>query len=256
MSKAPKELTIALDGEVTARDLAHASQAFAHLLDSLAEEEAPGVALDWVITDLSPGSSILTAQCRPHDKADDKLVGLIMAAGRRFGEDLESGTPRMAGPRWREIAAEFRSLPKGRLVRIRLETPDRDYVLAGSPRAREAQAQPRLTAFGSVRGRVQAMSSHGSLRFTLYDMHEDRGISCYLTEDEDAEQKMLGLWGKTVEVEGKITRDFDSGRALTVRGIRDIAAIDAADWRHAIAAAPGFLGAERAEDIIRRARDE
>ena len=101
------------------------------------------------------------------------------------------------------------------------------------------------------------MNSHGSLRFTLYDVNDDKAVSCYLPEGTESENTMLDLWGKLVEVEGNISRDPDTGRPLTIREIAGVEPIEPGPtWRDALRAAPGFLGATKSEDIIRRARDE
>jgi len=256
MSQHPSELTLALDGEVTPEALAKAAAAFARLLDAISQEGASGAPLEWIISDLRSGSSVLTAECRATDPADAARVRTVIARGHRFGEEMEHGNgSTKKTPALREIEASFRSLARGRLVRVRLESPERDYILAGFPRSEAAPGPLKTIAVGSVRGRVQAMNSHGSMRFTLYDVNDDKGVSCYLPEGSDSEQEMLGLWGKLVEVEGRITRDAD-GRPLSIRDIAGISAIEDPSWRQAIGAAPGFLGNESAEDIIRRARDE
>ena len=63
------------------------------------------------------------------------------------------------------------------------------------------------------------MSSRGSPRFTLYDVNDEKGVSCYLPERTDSEQKMLGFWGAMVEVEGIIRCDPESDQPLTIRDI-------------------------------------
>jgi hypothetical protein len=257
MAKPPlTELTIALDGEVTARDLANAAAAFAMLLDAVSQQEAPDVRVEWVITDLRPGSSVLTAECRAIDPDDRPRVKRVVQAAHRFAAGMEGGKLQPTSHMLRDVERAIRELPHGRLVRVRLESAERDYVLAGPPRIGPFRAEARPTAFGSVRGRVQAMNSHGSLRFTLYDLIEDKGVSCYLREGVDSEEEMLGLWGKIVEVEGRITRDTETGKPIAVRDISQIWAVEDPSWRHAMGAAPGFLGGESAAAIIRRARDE
>jgi len=258
MPKITNELTIALDGEVTPRDLAKAAKAFATLLETITQEVAPGVQLEWVISDLRPGSSVLTAECRSYTPADAQKARKVVERGERFGEDMQHRNGHVSKTSAiREVEQEFRSLTGERLLRVRMESPLRDYVLAGLPTTPDEIQPGNKVAFGSVRGRVQAMNSHGSLRFTLYDVNEDKAVSCYLVEGADSEQMMLGLWGKLVEVEGLITRDGASGKPHSVREIEGVTAIETTrgGWRGSIGAAPGFLGDERSEDIIRRARD-
>jgi hypothetical protein len=249
------ELTIALDGEVTARDLAESASTFADLLERLAAQAAPDAAVEWIITELRAGSSLTTARCKAYDPDAQPKIGRIIEAGHLFAKGMESGDfdLRPDDP-LADVAARIKRLVRGQVVRVRLESATADYVLAGRLRSVEQAPSIKAVTFGAVRGRVQAMSKHGSLKFTLYDVNDERGVSCYLAErDED---QMLGLWGKLVEVEGYIRRDPDTGRPLTIRNIAAIYAVpQQRDIRDAFGAAPGFLGDESSDQIIRRSRD-
>jgi hypothetical protein len=221
--KHPKsELTIALDGELTPNDLAEATSAFARFLGALLVEEAPGVPLEWVIRELRSGSSA-TAMCRligPADANDAKWVMRVIAGGQHFADQMERGVSDVKrSAALREVADSILQLIKGRRIRVRLETPDRDYVLAGTSGAATERIEGRTLSFGSVHGRVQALSSHGSPRFTLYDINDDKGVSCYLPERADSEREMVGFWGAMVEVEGLIRRDPETDQPLTIRDI-------------------------------------
>lgn len=249
------ELTIVIDGEVTARDLADSASTFAELLERLAAQVVPSAKVEWIITDLRPGSSHQTVRARTHDPDAQQHLGRIIEAGHRFASSMESGEfDRRPDAPLADVAARFKLLVHGSVVRVRLESPTADFVLAGSPRLAQDAPAVKLVSFGSVRGRVQAMSKHRSLKFTLYDVNDDRGISCFLSEG--AEDQMLGLWGKLIEVEGDIRRDPDTGKPLTVRNITQIYAVpQSRDIREAFGALRSFLGGETAEQIIRRSRD-
>jgi hypothetical protein len=100
------------------------------------------------------------------------------------------------------------------------------------------------------------MTSRGRLRFTLYDLIDDRAISCYLAPG--SEDIMREAWGKLVTAEGLVRRDPDTGRATSVRQVKAIQIIPEGkpgDYREAVGAALGFLGGELPEEVIRRARD-
>jgi hypothetical protein len=221
--KYPKsELTIALDGELTPNDLAEATSAFARLLGALLVEEAPGVPLEWLIRELRSGSSA-TAECRMIGLAganDAKWVLRVIAGGQRFAAQMEQGVSDVKrSAALCEVADSVQRLIKGRLIRVRLEAPDRDYILAGTRRTDIDHIESQSLSFGSVHGRVQALSSHGSPRFTLYDITDDKGVSCYFPERADSEREMLGFWGTLVEVEGLIRRDPETDQPLTIRDI-------------------------------------
>jgi hypothetical protein len=221
--KYPKsELTIALDGELTPNDLAEATSVFARLLGALLVEEAPGVPLEWVIRELRSGSSA-TAECRmigPAGANDAKWVLRVIAGGQRFAAQMEQGISDVKrSAALCEIADSVQHLIKGHLIRVRLEAPDRDYILAGTRGTGTDRVENQSRSFGSVHGRVQALSSHGSPRFTLYDISDDKSVSCYFPERADSEREMLGFWGTIVEVEGLIRRDPETDQPLTIRDI-------------------------------------
>jgi hypothetical protein len=216
------ELTMVLDGDLTTNDLARATDAFARLLNALVVEEAPGVRLEWIMSELRSDSSI-TAQCRPVGGAnanDAKWVFRVIAGGQRFADQLErNATDVKRSPELCAIADSFKHLVNGHLIRVRLESPDRDYVIAEHSRRGVNRVESGAISFGSVQGRVQASSSHGSPRFTLYNSRDEKGISCYLPEQTDPERLMLGFWGTMVEVEGFIRHDPETDEPVTIRDI-------------------------------------
>jgi hypothetical protein len=111
-------------------------------------------------------------------------------------------------------------------------------------------------AYGGIEGRVQTLSSRGSLRFTLYDLLHDRAVSCYLASG--AEETMRDVWGKLALVEGWVKRDAQTGRPITVRQIRNVtllAEYPPASYKDARGAVKRQPGQMRGEEIIRRLRD-
>jgi hypothetical protein len=150
------------------------------------------------------------------------------------------------------------SIINGKIKSVRFETPETDVEVFSSPTVMEYILITKLPegSLGAVRGRVQSMSNRGQLRFTLYDLVDDRAISCYLSPG--SEDIMREAWGKVAMVEGYVRRDPETGYATTVRGVQDIKIIHEGrlgDYREAIGAAPGFLGDTLPEEIIRRSRD-
>jgi hypothetical protein len=257
MGKQPNpELTLALDGEVSARDLASSAAAFAGLLEALTQAGAPGAQIDWIVTDLRSGSAETTALARPVDVKDPRWISNVIDGSHHFGDAMESGDIDFPGaPRLRAVAEELRGLVRGNLIRVRFESPERDFVLVGKQPLAAIDPGFKVRTFGAIRGRVQSMSNRGTLRFTLYDLAKDKPVSCYLANGQ--EENMLEHWGKFVEVEGWIRRDPETGRPLTIRDISHIEKIHpTGSWRHALGAAQGYLGSENSEDVIRRGRDE
>ena len=94
------------------------------------------------------------------------------------------------------------------------------------------------------------------MKFTLYDSTFDKAVPCYLQEDQ--EDKMREIWGKNVIVTGRITREPDNGRPVSIREITSIdPVVEAAPGSYKIARGifQWSQGDEPAEVSIRRLRD-
>ena len=98
---------------------------------------------------------------------------------------------------------------------IRLETESR-ITLTKDQQFQVSQQAP-LVSLGAVEGRIQALSSRRGLRFTLYDIIEDRAVGCYLQPGEEG--MMRELWGRRAIVEGEVRRDPQSGRPTKIRRV-------------------------------------
>ena len=110
---------------------------------------------------------------------------------------------------------------RDKITAVRFQTARTEYVLYGSFDTQIKPAAKPRASFGTVKGRVQAISSRGRLKFTLYDNLFDKSVTCYVQDDQ--EETMKDIWGEIVTVTGYVTRDSENGRAKTVR---DITAID------------------------------
>ncbi len=102
-----------------------------------------------------------------------------------------------------QLVQLLKVLQGGRVEALRYETAEIDAVISAEPEDR-----PRSTvieAYGAIEGRVQTLSRHGGLRFTLYDTLNNRAVSCYLAEDFDQEL-MRNAWGRRAIVEQRHQR--------------------------------------------------
>ena len=84
-------------------------------------------------------------------------------------------------------------------------------------------------------------------------MH-DRAVSCYVAEGHEA--IMRDLWDKRAIVEGLVTREPNTGRPMSIRGVTTVRLLDdkEGDYRDARGVVP-FAGGPSPEEIIRRLRD-
>lgn len=254
-----RTVTLALDGEVTLGDFATAVMSFRELVDALGSEvQLERGRVRWVIDDLSAGSALATAVAVSDDDPEAlSAAGAVVEGFLQVGRSLRNGASFPYGRRVEDPArAIARLLP--RIQRVRFETATDEAVITAAPSAQTAfgrEGSRLRRALGAVRGRVQTLSSRGQLRFTLYDSVTNRAVSCYLAEG--GQDLMRNAWDRAAQVTGMVTRD-ESGRALSVRQVRDVRLLAEAgphDYLAARGAVSVEPGAPKPEELIRRLRD-
>jgi hypothetical protein len=250
-------LTLALNGDISLADFSKAIQQFFNLLCALHDDVAKESSIEWLVENLEAGSAIATIRGIGQEESDEQAIEHVIEAYLDVGYSIQrETTPNYSKP-VQTAAKKLTSLINGRIKSVRFETPERDVEIFSSPQMESIPiAKWPDGSLGAVRGRVQSMSNRGQLRFTLYDLVDDRAISCYLLPG--SETIMRQAWGKVAMVEGYVRRDPVSGYPTTVRGVKEIRIVHEGrpgDYRQAIGAAPGFLGDTLPEEVIRRARD-
>lgn len=254
----PKDtITFALTGEVSLEDFASAIARFRGLVDALTSEVAGG-GIEWLVTGLESGSALATIQGVPTKAEAYSQVEAVVRAYGAVGQALERNEAVPFSPRVAKPAAQFRDLLGNRVQSVRFETAETEAVIVATvlPGDRARPAGPIAPAAGAVEGRIQTVSNRGSLRFTLYDLLDDRAISCYLREGE--EDLLRNLWGRVVVVEGRVKRDPIVGRPSSIREITSIVPRSEPElgaFRRARGVIPWAPGDALPEQILRRARD-
>jgi hypothetical protein len=81
-------------------------------------------------------------------------------------------------------------------------------------------APDQAVAYGSVSGRLQSLSSRGSLRVVVFDEINDKAVRCTITSDQH--ERVRKLWDQHVTVHGLVNRDPITGRPLSVKNITSI----------------------------------
>ncbi|MCU1286784.1 MAG: hypothetical protein JWO13_3134 [Acidobacteriales bacterium] len=256
-------VTLVLDGEVPLSEFANAIANFNELVNALSEEVG-GSQLDWVIDDLQYSSSVATVRSRENPEATARVV----EAYSRVGSSLESRTAIPYSPRIGNVANKVVSISDRRVRAVRFETPvtestvmlNKPAVLApilALPTAIKNLVLPHpKPAYGGIKGRVQTLTNRGGLRFTLFDLLNDKAVSCYIEEGQ--EELLRDVWGKMVLVEGLIARDPGNGRPISVRHIANISPQPdphtGYEYEKARSSAPSLSGMSP-EEAIRRLRD-
>lgn len=240
--------TLALNGNVFLDDFAKAVQYLHQLMDGLSREVAKQK-IDWRIDRLETGSALITMEA-PHS-------GAVVKAYAKVGKLLQRNQPLPYGPTVKNAASRLCGLMNGRITSIRFETSEADAEVFSNPN-RSAEQVEIIRTFGAVEGRIQSLSNRGRLRFTIYDLHEDRAISCYLSEG--CEDVMRDSWGRMAVVEGMVSRDPNTGKVSTVRdvsisGVRLLETKSKYTWKDAIGCSPALTNSISTEEAVRRSRE-
>lgn len=258
---ADNTVTLILDDRrVSLAEFAKGVAAFSELVSALAVEVGHGE-VDVVLDDLQFSSAIATARVEGGDINVSRVVG----AFAEVGATLESHGTQTFGARVQKAVDKVVAI---NVAKMRFETASRDAVipLKHGNAIPEQIAHPstpslqivrrRKPAFGGVKGRIETLTRRNGLRFTLYDIHQDKAVSCYF---EEGKQDLLrDLWGRLAIVEGIVSRDPVNGRPIAIREVRDITPYaepsGKRDYQQARGAAPSLSGMS-AVDAIRRVRD-
>jgi len=244
-------VTLVLEGEVPLKAFAQAMDGFSSLVASLSEEVGDGARIDWRIESLEASSALATAQgLSDIQSAVDKVVHAFL----EVGEAEEHGTPIPYSPKVKRAAEKIASVLNGKVSAVRFETAEGEATLYS--RSEPVPEHRLLRAHGAVTGRVQTLSNRGTLKFTVFDLLNDRAVSCYL--DPDREELMRGVWGRIATVEGWVTRDARTGRPLSVRRVARVMTrpeVEPGSFRGAAGAVPARSGSLSAEAAIRQLRD-
>lgn len=244
-------VTLVLEGEIPLAKFAQAMAGFNRLVESLSKEVASGAAIQWTVDTLQSGSAIATARGESEAQtAVEEVVHAYLTAAKAE----ERGEPSPYSPSVHKAFASIAQVLDGDITAARFETEEGDATVYGgtAPKA----PSPVLSAYGAVTGRVQTLTSRGSLRFTLFDVLLDRAVSCYL--EPGYEETMRDMWGRIAFVEGWVTRDRASGRPLSVRRITRVTPrleVEPGGFRQARGAVRVAEDAMNPETTIRKLRD-
>jgi len=262
---ADNTVTLVLNGDVPLEEFAKAIAGFTELIKALSTEyNAPS--LDWLIEDLSVSSAMATAEA---PSGNEKQIEAVIDGYADVGAALENHSEIRHSESVKSAARKIISIQDRRVNSVHFDTAKRAAIVplhkieSEAPLVSEKKEPlfktvPRLSgaAIGAVQGRIQTLTNRGSLRFTLYDLHYDKAVSCYFADGK--QEIILGLWGKLAIIEGIITRDPTTGRPLSVRQVKNITPLREAtseiEYQGARGISPSATGLSP-EEAIRRIRD-
>ena len=246
-------LTFALDGQVTIDTLVKSVVELRKVVSGLTREVAPGANLDWIVEDLRGGSMAVEMRGSPGPESDLTDVEAVSDAWLALGRQMAEGSEPAYSADVVRSCRELRRIAHGGDNRMTFGNTIDDVVIRTDAQVRTpAPTKSR----GSVTGRIQTISRRRSLKFTLYELRTDVAVQCYLGSDQ--QELMRERWGRLACVRGTLTRDFDSGRPLSVRQITDIEIMDDLPVHHferGRGVSPWRPGDTPSEEIIRELRD-
>ena len=249
---ASRSATLTLMGDsIPLADFARAVNSWQELMAGLSVEIA-GSSLAWVIDDLDTSSAEATVRA---DAEDPTVVEAVVRAYSIVGESLSRNQRPPYSLQVVRAAETLTKVINGHVEGIKFETEEADFIVRARVLGSQELSVP-LQAYGAIEGRVESLSKRRGLRFTLYDLVTDRAIACYLTEGREDDAR--DVWGRRAIVEGWISRDPLTGRALTVRHVSAISVIAedlVGSYRDARGVVPLKPGELLPEQAIRRGRD-
>lgn len=245
----PKDtVTFELGGTIDIAELENGIKAFRRLVMALTPRNA---GVTWIVEDLQAGSATATLRGEADDIA---VVSKIVDDYGSVGAILHKGGLPTGWGKTVSNAAEAVKNIADTSQYIRLATADDEFIL--SQKGDSDNDSGSFVSIGSVTGRIQSLSSRGSLRFNLYDSVFDKAVVCFLSPGE--EDRMREIWGQRARVSGRVYREPLGARPVSIRGIINIEIlpnVEPGSFRRAKGVVPWKPGDEKAEDTIRRVRD-
>ena len=109
-------------------------------------------------------------------------------------------------------------------------------------------------SLGSVRGRVERLPQPNTPTFSIYELVNDRAVSC--SPHPDYAGVVREAWGRIADVTGTIPRDTETGRPLLIRRVtRGDAVEDEGEPDGHLSVRGAITITEPAEHALRRMRD-
>lgn len=253
-----KFVSMQLDGSISLEKFSRTLSSWEQLLRAVALEADPDSGVHIILQDLVFGSALVSVEIM---LATEAMESHFSNSFRSIGLAVRDGNIVNFPKAIREPAQKLLNALKlddgGPLI---LSTDEFDIVIPNGDMTKIAARNPKqdqLESIGVITGRLQALSSRGALRFTLYDLLNDRAIRCALTEDQ--RDDVRELWDHVVEVQGLIRRDPATGIPLSIREISRISLAQGTKIKERWLGARGVLQRispdVASEVLVRRLRD-
>lgn len=247
-------VTLRLGGLVSVDEFAERAELWARMLAALAQEESRESQIRWQIADLSYSSAILTAEPQTEDPVVRERLPRLVDHYLAVAREVQSGHDDPNRPLLRLVHNLIeKATPE---ADITFETPEDEVTFEGAMRPLDMKPTDHTATLGTVRGRVETLSQHRGLRFTIYDLLTDRAVSCYI--EPGHEEQLRDAWGRLADVTGMVKRDSRSSRPVSIRRVSRVEVIPDRDpdtYLRARGIVTPKEGAPKSGDLLRQLRD-
>ena len=242
---ATKDLTLSIKGEIPFRDLVKTFSGFQKLLDTLAQEIGAGATIEWTTGNLKGGSAEVTISGVSENM---EVVEKAVEATRSIFTNMSRNRPIPYSDYVAKQAKMLTHVINGKISEISVKAGENEARI--TERIEVEDTGQKTYSHDSVKGTIDTLLRHNSLRFALYDSLFGKLVTCHASRSQ--EEEMRQAWGKTVIVSGLVGRNIVTGKPVDIRGIREIAIVEDVppDSYHTVRGILD-LGDKKPEDIIR-----
>lgn len=247
-------ILFSVDGEVTAKGLAKMVGALAKLVDAVAERDAPGAEIRWVVSELSAGSASAVLAGKPIGDTTASDAAQAAHGYLQVGRDLANGV--VIGDAAVASASDELRRAVSRSGNVAVFGAGAEAVKLSTSEWQAVARQPDLISIGSVIGTLEAINLHDQRLAIVWDEDTNDRVLCYF------EQGLLsdvrdGL-GRRVTVSGRLKRHHLTQAKIEIRQIIKFAVLDERPtyrFENAFGVGSWKPGDPTSDELIRRGRD-
>lgn len=201
------KLTLTLDGVVTSGKFVEAVNSFFSLLNNVADSATGKTkAVEWLVT-VREGSSNVDAQLIPVN-APPEQVGVILGAvvdGLRSLESGEKTRPKYFSDGAMRAARKLSEVPEeGVFVKIGVAGQLAERISTQIKASVNAVIEASYKDYGSVEGKLVAISGKSGYQFSILDDLTEHEIKCYFDTKSHPIRDLFDAWERRVSVRGQV----------------------------------------------------
>ena len=243
------ELTLIIKGDISLEAFVQGIQVLQKLLGNVTQEISEKNSVAWGLGGLKGGSAEVTVRGVSDNREDvEKTIVAVESIATCLSEHRVIPYPDYIARQ----AARLTHLINGQIHEISIKIGEKETRL--TERINIEDYKSRTYSYDAIRGTIDTLLRHDSLRFGLYDSLFGKAVTCYASSSQ--EEELRQAWGKTVVVSGLVGRNSNTGRPVDIRNIREITILeDVPPGSYENARGILNLGDKSPEVIIRELRD-